>query len=144
MHKNDQLHENFDRDEDIIPPSDRRFGLVMGTVFSLLALFLTFHDHEWKAIFFIGMAFVFFVCAVRCPEKLSKLNHAWMRFGLLLHRVTNPVIMLLIYLLAIAPVGLIMKCLGKDPLRRKWDVAVESYWIVREPGPKPETMKQQF
>jgi hypothetical protein len=38
-----------------------------------------------------------------------------------------------------------MRLSGKDPMRRKFDSAPKSYWIVRTPpGPLPETFKNQF
>jgi hypothetical protein len=45
----------------------------------------------------------------------------------------------------IAPIGLLMQALGKDPLRLKFDKAARSYWIARsDDRPLPEAMRQQF
>jgi hypothetical protein len=45
----------------------------------------------------------------------------------------------------VLPTGLIMRTLGKDPLRIKWQPDNNSYWIERHfPGPAPESMKDQF
>ena len=45
----------------------------------------------------------------------------------------------------VTPIGLIMRTLGKRPLRLKFDPEAESYWIERKPpGPEPETMIRQF
>ena len=76
---------------------------------------------------------------------LAPFNALWFRFGLLLHRVVSPVILALLFFTTVAPVGLLMRAFGKDPLRLKKDRAADSYWILREPpGPSPESMKQQF
>ena len=37
-----------------------------------------------------------------------------------------------------------LRLLRKDLLRLRWDPTAASYWIEREPGPNPETMRQQF
>jgi hypothetical protein len=41
--------------------------------------------------------------------------------------------------------GILMRVMGKDPLRLKKDDKAESYWIPREPpGPPPGSMTNQF
>jgi hypothetical protein len=45
----------------------------------------------------------------------------------------------------VAPIGLVLRLLGKDPLRLRFDPDVRTYWIERQPpGPAPETMTNQF
>ena len=49
------------------------------------------------------------------------------------------------FLIAVTPVALIMRLIGKDPLNRKFQSDVHSYWITRpEKGPTPESMTEQF
>jgi len=63
----------------------------------------------------------------------------------LLHKVVNPIVMALVFFGTVLPTGLIMRALGKDPLRLKWQADAKSYWIERRPpGPAPESMKDQF
>ena len=69
----------------------------------------------------------------------------WFQLGLLLHKVVNPIVMALVFFGTVLPTGLIMRALGKDPLRLKWQADANSYWIERRPpGPAPESMKDQF
>ena len=45
----------------------------------------------------------------------------------------------------VAPIGLLMRLFGKNPLRLKFDRVAHSYWIERNPpGPAGATMKNQF
>jgi hypothetical protein len=84
-------------------------------------------------------------CGILRPAVLHPLNLIWLKFGLLLHRVVNPVIMALLFFGTVLPTGLVMRMLGKDLLRLKHEPGAERYWIVRQPpGPAPETMKDQF
>jgi hypothetical protein len=79
------------------------------------------------------------------PEMLNPLNRLWLRFGLLLHRVVNPIVMALVFFGAVWPTGLVMRWMGRDLLRLQREPDAASYWIVRQPpGPSPETMKDQF
>jgi hypothetical protein len=45
----------------------------------------------------------------------------------------------------ITPMGALMRIFGKDPMRLRHSGSAESYWIKRDPpGPKPESMSNQF
>jgi hypothetical protein len=88
---------------------------------------------------------LFFVFACLWPAVLRPLNWVWLEFGLLLHKVVNPIVMALVFFGAGLPTGIIMRALGKDPLRLKRQPDANSYWIERRPpGPAPESMKDQF
>ena len=62
---------------------------------------------------------LFLACALVCPAVLKPLNWAWFRFGLLLHAVVNPIVMGLLFFVAVTPTGWIMRLRGKDLLRLK-------------------------
>ncbi len=137
-------HESFVRDEKIKTSSDRTFGVVFAVVFAVIALWPYLHGNgmRWWSL---AVAAAFLVIALVSPALLAPLNRVWTRFGLLLHKVTNPVIMGLVFYVAVTPTAWIMRALGKDPLRRTIDRSAASYWILREPpGPAPDSIKHQF
>jgi hypothetical protein len=73
------------------------------------------------------------------------LNRLWLKFGLLLYKVMNPLVLGLLFFVTITPIGLVMRAFGKDFLRMKMDRSAKSYWIDRAPpGPPPQSMKNQF
>jgi len=83
--------------------------------------------------------------AVLWPGLLAPANRLWLAFGLLLHRVTSPLVLGLLFFLVFTPMGLLMRAIRKDPLRLRWDGSAKSYWIHRSPpGPEPDTMRNQF
>jgi hypothetical protein len=83
--------------------------------------------------------------AVVRPGLLAPLNRLWLRVGLLLQRVVNPVVMGAMFYGVITPFGLAMRAAGWDPLRKRFDPLAQSYWIERRPpGPPPDTMSNQF
>jgi len=57
----------------------------------------------------------------------------------------NPLVMAVMFYGVIVPTGLLMRMFGKDPLRRKIDPKLPSYWIVRSPPVDGKlNMKNQF
>jgi hypothetical protein len=136
-------HELFTREEQVVVGSDRTFGWVMAAALALLTCFNAWHSGRlWPWTFALAAMFAI-VAAIR-PAALNPLNRAWTKLGLLLHKIANPVLMGLIFFGTILPTGLVMRWIGKDALRLKRDESSESYWIRRPPGPAPETMRNQF
>jgi hypothetical protein len=138
------FHEDLSRaDAGARPTSDRSFGFVFAGFFALLFAIGVWRGH--LRLWPLAVSAAFLLAALAFPRVLAPLNAVWAKLGELLHRVTSPIILGLIYYLAIVPVGLLMRAAGKDPLRRRFDAGASSYWILREPpGPPPETMHQQF
>jgi hypothetical protein len=137
-------HEVFSREEKVVAGSDRSFGLVMAAALAAVTLLNVWHAGRlwpWTG----GWAALFLVAGLFWPTVLNPLNRIWLKFGLLLHRVVNPVLMALLFYGTVLPTGLVMRMLGKDLLRLKRQPDAKSYWIVRQPaGPSPETMRDQF
>jgi hypothetical protein len=137
-------HEVFVRDEKIVTGSDRSFGLVMALALAAVTALNAWHSGKlwpWTG----GVAALFVAAALLRPSVLHPLNLLWLRFGLLLHRIVNPVVMALLFYGTVLPTGLVMRLMGKDLLRLKRQPDADSYWIARQPpGPSPETMRDQF
>jgi hypothetical protein len=121
--------------------SNRRFGVTIGAGLAAIgvALALSGHAHGWP--WFAG-AVAFILLAVYAAPLLGPLAAAWLRLALFLHRVTNPVILGLIWWGAIVPAGLIVRLAGNDLLRLKLDAAAASYWIARDPERATPLTKQ--
>jgi hypothetical protein len=140
-------HEDFRRTEEVKGSSDRGFGLTVGGVLLLIAAGRVWLHEGYGAVELalgaVGLCLV--VLALVRAQSLAGLNRAWMKLGLLLFKVVNPVVLGLIYLTTIVPIGVVMRAFGHDPLRLKRDPQASTYWVKREPpGPAPETMIHQF
>ena len=144
MKRRIEIHERLTEDHPITGSSDRSFGVVITIALTVIGLFplLSGEPPRWWSLAVAGVILV--VTLVRA-ELLAPFNRVWFRFGLFLHRIVNPVIMAVIYFAVVTPTGLIMRAVGKDPLRLRRDPNAESYWIHRTPpGPEPESMTNQF
>ncbi len=138
------LHEDLRREDQTTGPSDRKFGLTLGIVFALIAVLKLVERSNWGIIWSM-LAVALIGCALLRPSLLSVPNTIWLKLGLLLHRIVNPIIMAVLFFGTILPIGLLMRVLGKDPLRLRLDKAADSYWLPRsDERPQSEAMRQQF
>jgi len=72
-------------------------------------------------------------------------NRLWFRFGLVLGKFLTPIIMVALFLVAILPVALILRMLGKDIIGLRPDPTLETYWVPKEArGLTPESLNDQF
>ena len=137
-------HEELNRKHAVRGSSDRSFGIVFAVFFALLGLSPLWKHHPVRP-WALALSGLFLIISTLRPAWLHPLNQTWIRLGLLLGRVVNPIVMGLLFFIVVAPIGIILRLLGKDPLRLSLDATLHSYWIDRQPpGPAPETMSNQF
>jgi len=132
------FHERFEREE--LPlPSDRSSGLVFTCVALVVAyLWRANGTAMWAAI---AIAAGLLGISLLTPGFLRPLNIAWMRFAALLSRVMNPIVMLVLFAIAIVPAGLLMQ-LMRDPLRKRRNGNEMTYWIEREQSERSSMINQ--
>ena len=137
-------HERLGSDEAVHGSSDRSFGLVFAAIFALIGLWPLVHwrSPRWWSVVLGG---AFLVAALGNLRILAPLHRLWLRLGLLLHAVVQPVIMTLLFYTTVTPIALVFRLLGKDPLRLRLEKDATTYWLDRRPpGPAPDTMSRQF
>jgi hypothetical protein len=136
--------ERLGHADDLTGSSDRIFGLVFCVfllVVGLAPLMKGGAIRAWAVI----LAAAFLLTGLIRPTLLGPLNRLWQRFGRLLQALTSPIVMAIMFFSTIVPFGLVMRLLNRDALRLKWDRRSTTYWIHRDPpGPRPESMKDQF
>jgi hypothetical protein len=137
-------HETLVREEVVKGSSDRTLGLVFTVFFLAVGLLPLVRHHPLRPWALIVSA-VFLVLALACPFVLKPLNYVWLKLGLLLHAITNPIILGALFYLVFTPFALVFRMMGKDFLRLHFDTEAKSYWLPRNPpGPPPESMINQF
>ena len=124
--------------------SDRTFGVVFAILFAVIGAWPLLRDGAPR-LWALAIAALFLLVALAAPSILAPLNKLWMAFGLLLRKIIGPIMLLVVYVIAVVPTGLIMRLRGKDPLHRSFDRAAASYWVHRNPPGKPDaSMSRQF
>lgn len=139
------MHEHTPRHNAPAPgSSDRSFGLVFTFFFLIVGLLPTLHGHGIR-LWALELSGGFLLLALVIPRVLAPANRAWTKFGLLLHDIVSPIALGILFFVVVTPTGLLMRLLGKDPLRLRFERSAKSYWIVRTPpGPDAESLKNQF
>ena len=121
--------------------SEKSFGVVFSIVFLIVALYPLINS-EGLRIWALVASIIFFLLALLAPKILVLPNKLWFKFGLLIGYIVAPIVITLVYFVAVLPTGLIMRLLGKDLLKQKLDKNAKSYWIERK---QPMgSMKNQF
>lgn len=137
-------HENLARQQHVEGSSDRGFGLVFAGALAIIAAWPLLHastPHWWAA----ALAAMFAVVAGAKPSLLGHLNRLWTQLGVLLGKLAAPVALSVLFYAVLAPLGLVMRLTGRDPLRLKLDAHADSYWIARRPpGPPSGSLTNQF
>ena len=140
------LHEEFSREHAVEAASNKRFGLVVGGIaLAFGCVRATLHGEiGWFAGLLGAIGLVLIVAALIKPEVLEPAHRGWMKLGLLLHKITNPVFLGGMYAIAIVPTGLLMRAFGVDPMGLRRERG-DSYWIARnKSGSTAESLEKPF
>jgi hypothetical protein len=97
----------------------RKFGITTGLI--VAGLFGIFFPWLLEAGFVRWpwiLCGVLILMGLLTPMALGPVYYWWMKFGLFMSRFTTPLIMGLVFFVVITPVALVMKIMGKDPMKR--------------------------
>lgn len=123
---------------DVSRPKLRSFGLVVGGVFLALALVSAWRN-GWMlrplATGLVALGAPLVVLGALAPALLRPAYRAWMGLAFAMGFVMTRVLLTLVFFLAVLPIGLALRLLGKDPLARRPDASAPSYWVARDDGP---------
>lgn len=113
-----------------------RFGLIMGGIVTLLfglVLPLLF-ERPWPLWpWAVSAALAFW--ALAAPATLRPFYRAWMQLGQVLGWINSRFILGILFLVLMLPVGVILRLLGKDPLRRRFAPTALSYRVFSATRP---------
>lgn len=122
----------------------RHFGITTGAIvavlFGVLLPWLLGHAIPRWPWMVAGLLVAWGLVA---PRSLRPVYRVWMRFGLVMSRVTTPLILGIVFFLVITPVGLIRRLFGRDSVPKKFDGGSSSYRVQSERAPR-ENLERPF
>ena len=140
-HTRGALHEDLSRTELVRPASDRAFGLVLAGALGVIAVLPMLYRHPVR-VWALSAALA--AAAVNAPRLLQPLNRQWVALAHRLGVVTTPVVLAVVYAVAILPTAAVMRLARRDPLHRRFDRARSSYWIPRSKSALASSMTHQY
>jgi hypothetical protein len=127
----------------LTPVEGRRFAFSVGTAFLFLGGIAWWRDHHTTLAFLSGLGGGLLLAGLLAPGRLGPVYRGWMRFGLALSKITTPILMGIVFFLVIAPIGLVMRLFGRNPVSRR--ELGGSYWVAREPrSARRSDLSRQF
>ena len=131
------------KNKEIILPSNRKFGVVFSIFFILVAIYFFYKNRFFLTTFFVFSSFVFCILTLFFTSYLSPLNFAWYKFGILLGKIVNPLVMGILFYLMISPVAILSRLFGRDELKIK-ESKKNSYWIDKKVEKNLTSFKNQY
>jgi len=129
---------------DVELPSNRKFGFFFSAVFVAIGTYLYVEDSAVASYVLFGLGLTFLVTTLVRADALLPLNKLWMRFGLLLGMIVNPIVLGVVFFGIFTPVGILMRLFGRDELRLKLQDK-PTHWISRDTSTvRSDAFKQQF
>ncbi len=128
--------------EEITNKKLRSFGLMVGGIFALIAVWPVVRrgaDPHWAIA---AVAACFLLPAVIYPRSLFWVHKGWMMVGHVMGWINTRIILGAVFYFIVTPMGLIRAWLGKDPMGRRLRPELDSYRIVRQPRPASHLTKQ--
>ena len=124
-------------------PSNKKFGYFFSTIFLIAATYFFYIKSQTIGYVLIVIGLLFLVITLTNAGLLLPLNQLWMRFGLLLGKIINPIIMGIIFFGLFVPYGLVIRLIGRDELNLK-QVKNKNYWKLRSKELSQINFKRQF
>ena len=126
-------------------PSDLRgFRWVMSLGGLAGALFFDFVKHRHGAALPVLGGGLLLALASLVPGLGRWLFVGWMGLGLILGRITNPILFAIVWLILFIPLGIVFRLLGRDSMKRRFPASEASFWEPHPGGRNVDRYFQQF
>lgn len=103
----------------------------MGIMCGVVSLAMSF-KHSPAATWILVVACIFGATAFMLPSVLKPLYISWMKLTSLLGWINTRLILILVFYLVFAPIGLLLRLFRIDILELKPDTQKRSYWKRKE------------
>ncbi len=137
---------DFSAHTDVPIGSDRTFGIVLASLFLIIALYPAVFGaggvRYWALFISLGFASLSFIR----PTSLHAANLLWIKLGTLLGKITSPVILAAVFFIIVTPIAIVARRARYNSLRlMKLDKTTTTYWIPKdEDGYTIGDMRDQF
>ena len=109
----------------------KQFGLLFGTIFLCIGIYLLFILNKQVYPYFIVTGVLLFIIAFTVPTILKSFYFPWMVFATILGWFMSRLILSLLFYLVFFPIGFFGRIFGYGFIELKWNKDSKSYWNQR-------------
>jgi hypothetical protein len=120
----------------------RDFGLLVGGIFGVIGLWPLLWRQQSPRLWALALAVALVLPALMAPPILAPAYRAWMKLAEVLAWVNTRIVLGVVFYGIVTPIGLVMRLTGRDPMRRRFDQAGETYRIRCTPRPASHMTRQ--
>lgn len=123
----------------------RRFAFTLAAAFGVVALLMSWREHELLSRGAWAVAVLLMLAGIAVPAHLGPIERSWMKFGLILSKITSPIFLGVVYFIVVTPTAYIRRALGKNAVHHR--MIGNSYWKTRgeaDPEIHRRSMERQF
>lgn len=127
----DVIHEL--KELDVSKKSLLKFGMTVGGIFLILALWFFYKDiFVTGIIIFTVVGGFLFIFGIVHPNLLRGIYKVWMGLAFTLGWIVSRIILTILFIVILTPVSLIAMAAGKKFMDTDFRVKKDSYWIKKE------------
>ena len=117
--------------QNLSPRELRKFGITTGLIIAVLFgigfPWILDRPSPWWPWILSGILIVWGLAA---PASLGPVYRGWMRFGLIMSKITTPILLGILFYIVVLPTGLIRRMMGLDSMARRFDETKDTYRIA--------------
>ena len=132
-------HENLQRNHGFKTATNLSFGLSVSLILSALTIYAYSQGKSSWITLLISSTFCF-LTTIFTPYLFTPINWAWTRFGIILAKITTPVVLGFFYILVLTPTALFFRLFSKNAFNHSGE-GYDSNWVKRT---SQHNIKNQF
>ena len=120
----------------------RTFGLMVGGIFCAIGLWPAIIRGQNARPWALILGVLLLIPALVAPRILGPVYRVWMTAGEALGWINTRILLGVVFYGLITPMGLIMRLVRNNEMRRTFEPDVESYRVVKRPRPGTHMTRQ--
>ena len=124
-------------------PSNRKFGFLFTAIFFLASIYAKYIGSEVIVYLLSAICGIFLIITLINADILLPLNKLWMKIGILIGMIVNPIIMGIIFFGIFTPISILIRFSGRDELRLILKKK-KTHWIYRKSIKRFDLFKKQY
>ena len=115
---------------------------MVGGIFCAIGLWPAIIRSQNPRPWALAVGALLLIPALIVPRSLGPVHRVWMLVGDMLGWINTRILLGVVFYGLITPMGLVRRFFGYNTMRRAYEAGVESYRVVKRPGPGAHMTRQ--